>query len=150
MTTTAGANIAADYAAPDPGGATAVVIMGASGNLTQTKLAPALFNLYRKGRLPRDVRVIGVAREPWDDAEFRNRLRPGVADASVEEWDEFTARVCYVAADVTDAAGLAGVYRRIADLAPDEDANLDCLYYLALAPGSLPTHHRHAVRGRHG
>ncbi len=34
-----------------------IVIFGASGDLTQRKLVPALFNLYRKGRLPAATRI---------------------------------------------------------------------------------------------
>ena len=46
---------------------TTVVIFGASGDLTRRKLIPALFNLYRKGRLPANTRIVGFARRPWTD-----------------------------------------------------------------------------------
>ena len=94
------------------GGVTAVVIMGASGNLTRTKLAPALFSLYRKGRLPADVRVIGLARDAIDDDQFRKRLRESIEDAGDEEWEEFASRLSYVSADVTDTGALKRVYDR--------------------------------------
>ena len=57
---------------------TTVVIFGASGDLTQRKLVPALFSLYRKGRLPKDFRVVGVARTPLGDEPFRRAMREGV------------------------------------------------------------------------
>jgi glucose-6-phosphate 1-dehydrogenase len=116
-------------------GVTAVVIMGASGNLTRTKLAPALFSLYRKGRLPSDVRIIGVARDVLDDQAFRARLRQDIDDATDEEWDEFAARLSYVTADVTNADALRTLYDRVADAADGSVQTLNCLYYLALAPG---------------
>ena len=120
---------------PDGAGSvTALVIMGASGNLTHTKLAPALFNLYRKGRLPRHVHVIGVARDQWSDAEFRQRLRGAIGDANAAEWDDFASRLSYVPADVTDAGALGAVSRRVGELAADDD-RFNCLFYLALAPG---------------
>ncbi|MEA1977580.1 MAG: hypothetical protein U9N80_06735, partial [Chloroflexota bacterium] len=40
--------------------ATSIVIFGASGDLTARKLVPALFNQYRKGRLPEDVHIVGT------------------------------------------------------------------------------------------
>ena len=129
---TAGANL---VGGGEGAGATAVVIMGASGNLTHTKLAPALFSLHRKGRLPRDVHVIGVARDQWDDSEFRDRLRAGVPQATTAEWEEFAQRLSYAPADVTSADALASVQRRIVEISGDDEAPLNCLFYLALAPG---------------
>lgn len=38
------------------------VIFGASGDLTHRKLVPALYNLFRKGRLPKDTRIVGFSR----------------------------------------------------------------------------------------
>ena len=55
-----------------------LVIFGASGDLTRRKLVPALYNVYRKGRLPHGTRITGFARRSWSDEEFRTRLREGV------------------------------------------------------------------------
>ena len=119
----------------DGAGVTALVILGASGNLTHTKLGPALFSLYRKGRLPANVRIVGVARDEMSSDEFRDWLRGGIGDAATWEWDEFALRLSYAPADVTNADTLAAVGRHIADLTPGESGELNCLYYLALAPG---------------
>ncbi|RME50962.1 MAG: glucose-6-phosphate dehydrogenase, partial [Caldilineae bacterium] len=53
---------------------TTIVIFGASGDLTYRKLIPALYNNFRKKRLPPQTRIVGFARRPWDDAFFRARL----------------------------------------------------------------------------
>ena len=45
---------------------TAVIIFGASGDLTQRKLVPALYTLAFEGRLPAHYAVIGVARSEFD------------------------------------------------------------------------------------
>jgi glucose-6-phosphate 1-dehydrogenase len=47
------------------------VIFGASGDLAARYLIPAFFELWIRGRLPPDLRILGVARENWDDATFR-------------------------------------------------------------------------------
>ena len=54
---------------------TTIVIFGASGDLTQRKLVPALFSLYLKGRLPEGVRIVGFAYDPLSREEFHARLR---------------------------------------------------------------------------
>jgi glucose-6-phosphate 1-dehydrogenase len=43
----------------------AVVIFGASGDLTARKLGPALENLARHKRIPAEFGVVGVARTQW-------------------------------------------------------------------------------------
>src|SRR5690349_1813680 len=92
-----------------------VVIFGASGDLTSRKLIPALFNLARRGRLPAEAKIVGVARSPFSDDSFREQLaKKGkeIFEGSGEEWNgsewaEFAKRVHYVSADVTKAGGMA-------------------------------------------
>ena len=48
-----------------------VVIFGASGDLTRRKLVPALESLARAKRLPPQFAVVGVARTPMSDDDFR-------------------------------------------------------------------------------
>jgi len=49
----------------------AVVIFGASGDLTKKKLMPALYFLFRNKLLPKGFFVLGLARTDFDDAAFR-------------------------------------------------------------------------------
>ncbi|MGB5932150.1 MAG: glucose-6-phosphate dehydrogenase, partial [Anaerolineae bacterium] len=58
----------------------AIVIFGASGDLTRGKLVPALHSLSCGGLLSPDTQVIGVARTPLSDAAFRDRLYEGVLE----------------------------------------------------------------------
>src|ERR1700722_1412761 len=51
-----------------------IVIFGATGDLTHRKLIPALYNLAADGELPPAVSVIGFARRPKTDEEFRHEL----------------------------------------------------------------------------
>ena len=48
-----------------------VVIFGASGDLAARKLIPALYNLARKGRLPAEAKIVGVARSACEQPCFR-------------------------------------------------------------------------------
>ena len=54
-----------------------LVIFGASGDLTRRKLMPALYLLYKAGRLPRRFAVLGMARTSYDDDRFRTSIREG-------------------------------------------------------------------------
>ena len=55
-----------------------LVIFGASGDLTRRKLMPALYLLYKAGRLPRRFAVLGMARTSYDDDRFRTSIREGL------------------------------------------------------------------------
>src|SRR5437773_1894560 len=55
----------------------ALVIFGASGDLTARKLGPAVENLARHKRIPSEFAVVGVARSQMDPADFRSRITGG-------------------------------------------------------------------------
>ncbi len=69
---------------PTPG-PSALVIFGASGDLTRRKLLPAVYHLSRGQRLPAQFQVIGVARSPLSDEDFRQQFRESLREfASVD------------------------------------------------------------------
>ena len=115
---------------------TTLIIFGASGDLTHRKLIPSLCSLYVKGRLDRELRIVGVARRPMTDQEFRDSLIQRIEEIGEfsfdpRDWQEFSSRVFYVPGDVGAPGGLDGVRERLATL---EEQPTDRLYYLALAP----------------
>ena len=59
-----------------------IVLFGADGNLATKKTFPTLFALWRKKLLPRDIVIIGYAREAMDTETFRKNIvrsrRPAV------------------------------------------------------------------------
>ena len=121
-----------------PKQATTIVIFGASGDLTRRKLIPSLCNLFCKGRLGPEVRIVGMARRNLTDQEFRHSLIQGMEDfdglkPKSQEWAEFASRIHYHPGDVSspgDLKGLEETLRRVES--PGKPANR--LYYLALAP----------------
>jgi glucose-6-phosphate 1-dehydrogenase len=123
---------------------TTVVIFGASGDLTQRKLIPALYTLEREGRLPERYAVIGVARSAFDDMGFRAHLYEGVQkyarldnhdDAA---WERFAAHLFYCQGAYDDPA----TYRALAErMAVQDDACDTCgnhLFYLSTPPQLYP------------
>ncbi len=51
-----------------------MVIFGAAGDLTARLLIPALYNLARADLLSKEFAVLGVARAPMTDEDFRKRI----------------------------------------------------------------------------
>ncbi len=117
---------------------TTLVIFGASGDLTQRKLIPALFNLQRKGRLPEKLRIVGYARRPWSTDDFREHLRTGLEafaprDYSAARWQAFAADIAYCRGDLDTPADFEQLGRQLAELEGNDPA-VHRLYYLATAP----------------
>jgi glucose-6-phosphate 1-dehydrogenase len=78
----------------------AVVIFGASGDLTRRKLLPAFYHLHVDGLLPEQLAIIGFARTDWTDEAFREHARESIrefgrADPSGEAWDAFARHLRY-------------------------------------------------------
>src|SRR5262249_21334814 len=91
-----------------------LIIFGASGDLTSRKLVPALYSLFRKGRLPAEARFVGVARSPLSDDAFRAKLADAGRELLKEQWhperwDKFARRVAYVPGDASHPGGLEGL-----------------------------------------
>jgi glucose-6-phosphate 1-dehydrogenase len=121
---------------PDP---LAMVIFGATGDLTRRKLMPALYRLFQQGLLPDAFAAVGFALDPLSDAEFREQMRTAVEEfvgaPDERDWERFASTLGYVSSDFGDADGytrltelLAGVERKTAG---------HRLFYLAIPPTAI-------------
>ena len=54
------------------------MIFGATGDLAQRMLLPALFGLHRDGLLPKDIRLLATARSAMDQEGFRKVVADAV------------------------------------------------------------------------
>ncbi|MFC2078265.1 glucose-6-phosphate dehydrogenase [Candidatus Bipolaricaulota bacterium] len=123
----------------------AIVIFGASGDLTRRKLVPALHSLACAGHLCEGMPVIGVGRRELSDDAFRARLFEGVKEYARLKpdpklctlWPEFGSRFSYFrmsTEDSTDYPRLAE-HLRHHEILGGADGNL--LFYLATPPSAV-------------
>ena len=102
-----------------------LVIFGASGDLTRRKLMPALYLLYKAGRLPRRFAVLGMARTSYDDDRFRTSIREGLLSfVRPDEVDEkaiqaFLSCLHYLSADPSEPEAYAELRTRTVALRRD-------------------------------
>ena len=110
-----------------------MILFGASGDLTQRKLLPALFRLHKAKRLPDGFRLIGYSRTDMDDDAFRK-----LADASLREFlpgeygdgeADFLDLLHYVKGGYDDDDGL----NRLRDAIQSDECSPP-IYYMALPP----------------
>ena len=118
----------------------AVVIFGATGDLTRRKLMPGLFNLARQGLLPQCFRVIGISRSDLADEQFRDSVRTGLAEfASVgpsesELLESFLEDLTYIRAEAEDAASFRQLGSHLQGLDDSSGTSGNRLFYLAVPP----------------
>ena len=123
---------------------TVIVIFGASGDLTQRKLVPALHSLASSNLLHPDTRVVGVARSALSDPEFQDRLYEGVSQYGrlgpklCERWNEFAEKVEYLAGDYADPETYRRLAQRLDQLDPKGAILGNRLFYLATPPELYP------------
>ncbi len=124
----------------DNGLPTSIVIFGASGDLTQRKLVPSLFNLFRKGRLPKQFRIIGYGGTAFSDEQFRAHLEEGMKqfapfEFKAEEWGAFIPNLVYQQGRYTDLAD----FKKLGSLMKSWEINSgNRIYYMATPPGVFP------------
>src|SRR6266513_1473727 len=117
----------------------AIVIFGATGDLTHRKLIPALYNIAADGELPPQVAVIGFARRPKTDEEFRKEQEESTRKFSRqtvkdEVWNGFAQALFYHQSDFHDAAGYKSLAERLDKIDKERGTGGNRLFYLAVAP----------------
>ena len=121
--------------APAP---TTLVIFGASGDLTKRKLLPAVYQLSRGQRLPARFSIIGVARTPMSDDEFRQEFQDSLKEfAGLATPDQVSAAMArtlsYVSGEMDDPA----LYEKLAARVREYSGGV--LFYLAIPPSVYGT-----------
>jgi glucose-6-phosphate 1-dehydrogenase len=121
-----------------------LVIFGVTGDLTHRKLLPAIYNLGLEHPLPAGFAVVGFARRPWSDEDFRREAlesvntfsRTGKADPAL--WESFRQGLFYCQGNFDDIAA----YQRLGQTLDRMDQERGCpgnrLFYLATPPRYYP------------
>ncbi|HWU89426.1 MAG TPA: glucose-6-phosphate dehydrogenase [Kofleriaceae bacterium] len=124
---------------PDP---CAIVIFGATGDLTGRKLAPALYNLMLDKALPDPTVIIGVSRSAMSPSAFAEKLKGPVAIHSRQkvepaQWDRFTTMLDYVGGEFADDATYVGLKAHL-EAAKTKGTRGNRVFYLSTPPAAFP------------
>jgi glucose-6-phosphate 1-dehydrogenase len=117
-----------------------IFLFGATGDLAKRKLYPALYSLYKEGKLAEDFAVIGLARRPRTDGQFRADVLASIREFCRYKpddealWRRFEKHFVYRSLDIRNLDG----FRELVVLAEQLEARFGIpgnrLFYLALAP----------------
>jgi glucose-6-phosphate 1-dehydrogenase len=116
------------------------VLFGGTGDLSIRKLIPALYFRHCENQLPKDGRIICVARSNYSTDTFKDwmngQVREHIPDQDFNEdrWASFLERIQYFPVDVTDTAS----YQPLAESLAGRESYVR-VFYLSVAP-NLFTH----------
>ncbi len=122
----------------------AIVIFGASGDLTKRKLLPSFYHLYAEGLLPHGFALVGYARTPMTDAQFHEYARVAVgqfgkAEPSGEVWEDFTDHLSYVTGEFDSERAMDHLRTHLEELDRTKHTDGGRFYYCATPPAAYPS-----------
>ena len=117
---------------------TVLVIFGATGDLAQNKLYPALFDLFTKGLLPQKIAILAFARRDFSDEVYRKFVQAAIVakknNPDPVQLVNFLSSIRYIKGIFEDDAS----YRTLADVLASADKAFNVcankLFYLAVPP----------------
>ncbi|MBW4682624.1 MAG: glucose-6-phosphate dehydrogenase [Microcoleus vaginatus WJT46-NPBG5] len=120
-----------------------LVIFGASGDLTQRKLVPAIYHLKRERRLPAEMTIVGVARRDWSHDYFREQMREGVEQfsdgiGSEDLWQDFSEGLYYCSGDIDNPESYQKLKAFLSELDGKRGTRGNRVFYLSVSPKFFP------------
>ncbi len=113
------------------------VIFGGTGNLSQIKLLPALYQLERAKRLPADMSLFAFGRRPFSNEEWCKFVEEALKKKLGATFDpilfeKFAHRFAYVQGELHSHADYAKLKEALAT--PKMGTCTNIIYYLAIKP----------------
>ena len=116
-----------------------IVIFGASGDLAQRKLVPALYQLKQERRLPSELTIVGVARREWSHDYFREQMHQGIEEfgtgiGSEEAWSDFAEGLFYCPGNMDEPESYQKLKAFLEELDGKRGTMGNRVFYLAVSP----------------
>lgn len=122
-----------------------IVIFGATGDLTQRKLLPALFHLYQKKLLPEHFFIVGFSRRAYSTDDFKEFLRDAFKKYDFthafneSSWEEFCGKIYYQKGEFSTPEGYLLLIEKLKEIDDFMKACVPRYFYLATPPDKYST-----------
>lgn len=117
---------------------TILIILGATGDLAGRKIYPAIYHLYRQGKLPKMFEVVGFSRRDWSDSALREHVKASLVGHHEPSHDvnleHFLARFRYQQGEFTNSTAYVDLAKTLGRIDGEWRACANKLFYLAVPP----------------
>ncbi len=111
-----------------------LVIFGATGDLAQHKLIPALFSLYKQGQLGSEFFIVGFARRDFTDEQYAHMLGDELETHKDPKWADFSKNIFYQKGLFDEKKGYEALIKKLNMFDEKIGACITRLFYLATPP----------------
>src|SRR5436190_473504 len=121
-----------------------MVIFGATGDLTHRKLLPALYDLALEHPLPAGFSVVGFARRPYSDDQFREQALESINQycrqkpVNPQIWESFASGIYYLQSDFHDVKGYEKLATLLNTIDQQRGTSGNRIFYLSTPPSQYP------------
>lgn len=115
------------------------ILFGATGDLAQRKLFPALYNLFLDGKMPDSISIVGLGRYYCSNEFFQSKVEKALRLYSrravqTSGLQDFLTKFRYFAFDATDRGSYLNLFELIKNRENELDIPENRLFYLSVAP----------------
>ena len=120
-----------------------LVIFGASGDLAKRKLIPAIYEMMREKLLPDQFVLVGYARSPMTDQQYRDECRDAVQKfartqpVEPEVWKKIEQNIAYVQGDYGSDADHQRLEETLRKFDQEKGTGGNRLFYLSTPPNTF-------------
>lgn len=122
---------------------TAIVLLGATGDLARKKLLPALMDLFEKGVLPNHFHILAFSRDTMTSEEYRSFARTHIAakghSHTPTQLDAFLSTIEYIQGLFDEKEGFARIKQALNTYDESIGMCTSKLFYLAVPPNFYDT-----------
>jgi glucose-6-phosphate 1-dehydrogenase len=122
-------------------GTCTLIIFGASGDLSQRKLIPAVYNLSVNRLVSAHLNILGIGRTSFSDEEFRQHVSDEVKELPAydsEQWSDFSQRLSYLTGSYDDPHTYQQLATHLQKRTGNGGGQHNRLFYLAVPPKVYP------------
>ena len=120
--------------AETPAGPNALVVFGASGDLTKRKLLPSLFELYKRELISENFYLLGCGRKELSDEQFRQTAKQAIKEKSKGQAKKFLEKIYYLSGSYDDSKFYEQLKTRIGELNEKHKIDGSMIFYLSVPP----------------
>lgn len=118
------------------------VIFGATGNLAQLKLMPALYHLEHAEKLPSGTRILALGRRDWSRDDWKARVKDWVTNKArggldAQVFDRFAERLYFLNGDLVEQSTYQAMGAMLKDVEGGWSSNM--AFYMSIRPADFGT-----------